>query len=233
MLSFGGVAIDHLGVTREFPAQSMLTGLIGNALGWDRMERKKHQRLQDAMVFAARIDHDDGSGKLIDVQNANLAKNDRGWTARGEPEGRDGDSYGGPHRRYREYHADRRVVVVCGLDVNLSQDVPSLEMIAVALDRPARPLFVGRKPCIPSAPILVPGFVEAPNAHDALCRVGSANGELRKMRAIWPCGDGPEDGAGVDNVHDLPDVRNWVTGLHCGVRKVVDGTVSAREVCDG
>ena len=40
---FQGVAIDHVAVTRDFPAQSMLTGLLANALGWARTEWEKHQ----------------------------------------------------------------------------------------------------------------------------------------------------------------------------------------------
>ena len=34
LVAFGGVTIDHIGVIRDFPALSMLTGLFANALGW-------------------------------------------------------------------------------------------------------------------------------------------------------------------------------------------------------
>ena len=33
LIAFGGEAIDNLGVIRDFPALSMLTGLISSALG--------------------------------------------------------------------------------------------------------------------------------------------------------------------------------------------------------
>ena len=33
LLAFGGVAIDQIGIIRDFPAASMLTGLLANALG--------------------------------------------------------------------------------------------------------------------------------------------------------------------------------------------------------
>jgi CRISPR system Cascade subunit CasD len=56
LLAFGGVAIDHVGVTRDYPALSMLTGLLANALGWERTEWKRHQVLQDRLIFAARRD---------------------------------------------------------------------------------------------------------------------------------------------------------------------------------
>ena len=50
------------------------------------------------------------------------------------------------------------------------------------------------------------------------------------MRAIWPVGEGPEDGDDVFRVVDLPDLRNWRTGLHGGTRRVVEGVVWAREI---
>ena len=34
LIAFGGEAIDNLGVIRDFPALSMLTGLLANALGY-------------------------------------------------------------------------------------------------------------------------------------------------------------------------------------------------------
>ena len=39
LIAFGGVAIDHIGVIRDFPALSMLTGLFANALGFRGRER--------------------------------------------------------------------------------------------------------------------------------------------------------------------------------------------------
>ncbi len=56
LLAFGGVAIDHIGATRDFPSQSMLAGLLANALGWRRTEWEKIQSLQDRIIFAARLD---------------------------------------------------------------------------------------------------------------------------------------------------------------------------------
>ena len=51
LMAFGGETIDNLGVIRPFPAVSMLTGLFANALGWRRVERERHQRLQDRIDF--------------------------------------------------------------------------------------------------------------------------------------------------------------------------------------
>ena len=35
LMSFGGPMVDHNGVVQDFPPTSLLTGLIGNALGYE------------------------------------------------------------------------------------------------------------------------------------------------------------------------------------------------------
>ena len=210
-MAFGGVAIDHVGPTRDFPAASMLTGLFGNALGWQWSDWQAHQSLQDRLIFAARMDV---KGRLItDSQNAKLEKNDRGWTTSGAPEGRDGASYDAPHRRRRDYLADARVAVVLRLsDADL---VPTLDHLAEALNRPARPLFIGRKPCLPTRPLFA-GWTTADTAHAALSETGQP-----QARAQWPVGEGPPG----DTTLDLPDLRNWRSGLHGGSRLVIQGRI--------
>lgn len=225
LIAFGGVTIDHVGVTRDFPAASMLTGLLANALGWERTEWEKHQSLQDRLVFAARRDREDALGLLTDTQNAQLAKNapgnGRGWTTWGEPEERGGASYDAPHRRRRDYHMDACVTVALRLEP--ADQAPELDAVAAALDRPARPLFIGRKPCLPSAP-LRQGFVVATTAYQALAKT-PVEEKSCSQRALWPLGEGPSDGALAHRIIDLADLRNWKTGLHGGVRKVVEGVV--------
>ena len=212
-MSFGAVAVDHVGPTLRWPGRSMLTGLIGNALGWDWTDREAHAALQGRMVCAAASLRD---GEIItDVQNARLGKGDKGWTTRGAAEGRAGDSYDSPHRRRREFLADGELVVVLTLEP--TESAPSLETIRAALARPARPLFLGRKPCLPAAPLVEDAapFVEAADAHGALrAAVGSTD-----VRAWWPDGEGP-DGT---RVLDVADLRNWDSGLHGGSRRVREG----------
>lgn len=220
LLAFGGVAIDHVGITRDFPALSMLTGLLSNALGYRRTEWEKHQALQDRLVFAARRDREHPAGILTDSQNAQLGKNDKGWTTYGVPEGRDGASYGAPHRRRRDYHMDASVTLV--LRLSPAEGDPGLDSLAAALSLPARPLFIGRKPCLPSA-LLDGGFVHAVTAFEALQRVPGES--IGPLRALWPAGEGPESGEAVQRIIDLPDLRNWRTGLHGGTRRVVEGTL--------
>ena len=227
LLAFGSVTIDQVGVTRDFPAASMLTGLLANALGFRRTEWEKHQALQDRLVFAARRERESASGPLTDVQNALLAKSDKGWTSWGRPEGRDGASYGAPHRRRRDYHSDACVIVAMRLEP--ADDGPDLETLAASLDRPARPLFIGRKPCLPSAPVREKNFVTAPTAYAALQLFPLEQGGPKSSPALWPLGEGPSTGEAVYRIVDLPDLRNWRTGLHGGARRIVEGVIVPRK----
>lgn len=56
MMSFGSAVVDHHGFTDVFPAVSMLTGMIGNALGWHHDSFDLLQSLQTRIDFAARWD---------------------------------------------------------------------------------------------------------------------------------------------------------------------------------
>ena len=222
LMAFGGVAVDQVRPVRDFPAASMLTGLIGNALGWHWSATAEHQAIQDRLIFAARWERE--GSLLTDTQNAMLAKTDKGWTTGGEPEGRAGASYDGPHRRLLDYHADLSVRLVLRLDP--VEETPSLDSLVDAFDKPARPLFLGRKPCLPSRPLLDRGparWVSGDTAYDALRRVP---GEADELRAQWPAGQGPQTGDGIDRIADLADLRNWRIGLHGGSRQVVEGRIS-------
>ena len=226
LLAFGGETIDNLGVIRPFPAASMLTGLFANALGWRRTERERHQRLQDRLVFAARIDREPATGvRMTDFQTAQLGASDRGWTTRGQPEGRAGgpNTYNAPHLRYRDYYADMRVTVA--LRLQPKDETPTLDELAAALDEPARPLFIGRKPCLPSIP-LFGGFEEGDTALAALLRrpLYCAPRATEPIRALWP------EGEGVAHIEPhrngmLTDQRNWMSGLHGGGRWVCEAGI--------
>ena len=225
LLAFGGETIDNLGVIRPFPAVSMLTGLLANALGWRRIERQRHQDLQDRIVMAARIDREPAGGvRMTDFQTAQLAANDRGWTTRGRPEGRAGgaNTYLAPHLRYRDYYADMRVTVALRLEP--PEDEPTLDHLAQALQEPARPLFIGRKPCLPSAP-LYGDFAEGDTALAALLSVAPVDDPRgESCRLQWPRGEGVDE-IDASRTHMVTDQRNWVSGLHGGGRWVCEGTV--------
>lgn len=214
MMSFGAVAIDQVSPTARWPGASMLTGFLGNALGWDWDDRLEHQALQDRLCFGALILRE--GDVLTDSQNAQLGKTDRGWTTRGAPEGRAGASYDAPHRRRRDYLVDTDYRVVITLDPTDAE--PTLDQIARAVDRPARPLYIGRKPCLPTQRVYG-GFVEAPTVHAALEALLDDPRSDRNLPAMWPAGEGP---AG-SRVLDVADTRVWSSGLHGGTRAVVEG----------
>ena len=220
LMAFGGVAIDQVGPTRDFPAASMLTGLFANALGLSWSDRAAHQALQDRLVFGARHEREPrAAGVLTDSQNAQLAKTDQRWTTFGVPEGRRGSSHDAPHRRARDFLVDAVVRVVLRLDRPRAE--PTLKVLADALDRPARPLFIGRKPCLPACR-LMDGWTDGDTAHAALCSLSGPG----PCRALWPVGQGPEADGSVDGVFELADMRNWHSGLHGGLRRVVQGYVT-------
>ncbi len=223
LMAFGGMAVDNHGVIEDFPALSMLAGLLGNALGYRRTDREALDRLQARLVFAARRERETATPRLRDFQTAQLEANDGGWTTRGRPEGRDGGAgtYKGPHLRYRDYHVDLKVTIALRLDP--ADQPPTLDDLAAALDRPARPLFLGRKPCLPSSRLFA-GWADGETALAALARV-PADGP-GPFRVQWPDGEG-DPSVATHRAWRRADRRDWISGLHGGDRAVREGRMAA------
>lgn len=229
LVAFGGETIDNYGVIRDFPALSMVTGLLANALGWDRGDDKAHNRLQQRLRIASVLG--DGGKRMRDYQTAELFEDDAGWTTFGAPEGREKSPSYAPNdagrksltlQRYRDYHADLSAWVVLRLEP--AGEAPTLDEVAQAMDKPARPLFLGRKPCLPTGR-LVAGWVDVDSLLAALQTLAQQHqGAQPGMRAQWPEGEGelPQD-----RRLDVCDERNWTSGLHGGWRPVREGLVRA------
>ncbi len=229
LMAFGGETIDNYGFIRRFPSASMITGLLANALGWSRIEADRHQRLQERLILAARIDREPAGGmRLTDFQTAQLGASDMGWTTRGLPEGRAGgaNTYNAPHLRYRDYFADMRVAVALRLEP--VDDSPTLDNLMAALEEPSRPLFIGRKPCLPSRPLFV-DFVEGNTALDALMALQPEedSDDSDTLAAMWPANEvtNGDERVEITRRYMLTDQRNWVSGLHGGGRWVCEGSV--------
>jgi CRISPR system Cascade subunit CasD len=164
------------------------------------------------------------SARVVDFQTAALQAADRAWTTWGQPEERRGGpgAYAAPHLRYRHYHAELTAWVALGLEP--AAEAPDLQEIAAALDRPARPLFIGRKPCLPAAR-LVAGWQDAEHVLGALQSwVRQWPARRHGWRAQWPSDQGSLPS---DRQFELCDERNWSSGLHGGTRPVREGVIPA------
>ena len=227
LMSFGDVAIDASGPTSPWPHGSQIAGLIANALGWKRTEPDRIQRLQDRLVFACRTDRE--GERAQDYQTAQIAHADQGWTTRGVPEGRAGGAgtYKGAHIRHREYWAGRAVTVA--LRVKPDPGTPGLEQIREALLRPARPLFIGRKPFLPATP-LVAGSAEGDSALACLVRWPADSDPRTSTPAAMACA--PAD----DPPHPFLDGqsrnitrhgrRDWHNDTHAGQQRWMEGRIA-------
>lgn len=220
LAAYGAEMVDARGPVRDWPGGSLLTGLLANALGYTRGERQAHARLQQRLRFAVRVDRN--GSRIRDFQTAKLEKDDKGWTTRGEPEGRKGATYDTPHIRERDYVADLALTVAVVLEP--PDEAPDVDALARALDRPARPLFLGRKPCLPSRPILE-AMIDADDPLHAL--------SLHESRAVGASID-PDIIHLAGSVTDpwllvgiealfVTDERNWMSGVHGGERIFLRG----------
>jgi CRISPR system Cascade subunit CasD len=94
-----------------------------------------------------------------------------------------------------------------------------LDDVAAALDRPERPLFIGRKPFLPSRPVHLK-TVEAKGVQTALESALADGAAPGVYRAQWPRGEG-EEAPSIASL--LADQRDWSVGVHTGQRGVVEG----------
>lgn len=270
LMSFGGVMVDQHGPTERFPGLSLLAGLCGNALGYSHADADQLEALQARLEYAARWDIEPEA--LLDYHTVDLGQahlREPGWTTHGEAEHRGGgpDAKFGTHIRYRHYWANGVMTVALRLLPAAAQDSsrpgvqdlscttpPSLDDLAAALQTPARPLFLGRKTCLPAAPIFLKQ-VEADNVLDALRHLPLVR---RSKRADWHKADSPQrqrssepaspplpagEGLGVRAVpacwpahlgaapgkpsRSVPiyDRRDWRNQIHAGRRIRIEGVI--------
>lgn len=221
LMSFGAPMIDHYGVIQPYPASSLLTGMMANALGWLHHETDKLNRLQQRMQYACREDR--AGSKVRDYQTANLGQefmlDTHAWTTRGKTEERKGGAASkGTHIRLRDYFADARYTVV--LTLAPESENPTIEALAEALKFPTRPLFIGRKNCLPSAPVFA-GLLEAENIIDALLRAQApaTESERQKYRIWWPAGI-EQNLVKAEQTLPVTDQRDWENQIHVGERLI-------------
>lgn len=230
LLSFGGLRVDQEGVTMDFPGLSLVTGLLGNALGYSHADAPALQALQERIRFGVRRDR--LPKRLVDFHTVALGQEQflgTGWTTRGVREGRGGGSSAGTHIRNQHFLADG--VFTLALEL-VGEGSPNLDDLKRALETPERPLFFGRKTCLPASPILL-GVIDAPSLLAALRKAprleGSrAAGAPTRVSAWWPeeAEGEPTQGARLLAVGDQRDWRNQV---HTGIRYMRHGEITLEE----
>lgn len=233
LMAFGGPQVDHHGPTERFPATSQLTGLLGNALGLTHADADRLQTLQDRLRFAAALIRP--GEDALDYQTVDLGLphlREPAWTTRGRTEHRAGGSAAryGTHIRLRHYRADSAVVVALAL--NPASLRPTLVEIRDALDSPARPLFIGRKPCLPADRIVIELLDDVSGLKRALQELPQRSPErwtrmtrgesVVSVEAQWPGGFTASSG---EDLHWIVDERDWSNQFHGGARAVVRGTL--------
>lgn len=220
LMSFGAVVVDQLNPTWRFPAKSMLVGLLGNALGWDHRDTLRLGALQNRLRFAARWDAE--PEPLTEYQTADLSQAfmvDTGWTTRGQREDRKGGSAAtGTHQRWRDHWANGVATIALALD---GEGTPDLDELEQSLRTPARPLFIGRKHCLPASPILI-GRRSAAGVKAALAAEPLADVAPRRRPARIP-GLWPQDEAAGVHAEERYDLRDWANNVHRGAERYAVG----------
>ncbi len=229
MISFGSVLVDQHGFTDHFPGLSMLTGLVGNALGWHHCDFDKLQELQNRIDFAARWDV--RPDRFIDYHTVDLGSPKMckpGWTTRGKTEPKRGRK--GTHLRYRHYLVDGLMTVALGL---VAKGTPDLDEIRKALENPARPLFIGRKTCLPARPFIDPfdPIVEGADLITILEKtpVWDRKGVPERMpQRSWACWTPPEGAGDTGGSRLIYDLRDWHNQLPAGSRWRAEGMIGGK-----
>ena len=207
----------------------MLTGLMGNALGYDRAEHWLLEALQERISYAARIDREPhANAHITDYVSSRLNSGDLGWTTRGEPEGRAGNSSArGSHQTWHDYLPDARLTVAVRLSA--PSNPPTLATVAAALDRPKRPLYIGKKNCLPTARIFA-GFTQARDCVDALLLAPlDMDGAPARLRLCWPEGESetPDEAQSTHLIRVPGGARVWKTRMHGGETAIVETTLDS------
>lgn len=229
LMSFGAPIVDQNGVIQSYPALSLITGLLGNALGYKHKETNKLESLQRRIRYASRQDR--AGLEIRDYQTVDLSQDfmtsSHAWTTRDRIEKRKGGSASkGTHIRIRDYRAD--AIHTVALTLIPSNIDPDLDAIENALRFPSRPLFIGRKTCIPSSPLLT-NRMQADSLIIALQRTGLPirADKKEKYRAWWPA-DEKEHPAISDIDLPITDHRDWHNQIHVGQRWIATGEIQIK-----
>lgn len=210
LMSFGGPAVDQVGNTFQFPPKSMLTGLLGAALGHDRSEHEKLQQVQEGFTYGVR---EDRPGEVIeDFQTVDLRAP---WMTGMWKDGtyQTGDDVRETNKRReilnKQYIADAVYTVVLA-----PADLPEDELLG-ALRRPNWPLYIGRKSC--GAGPLRPERVDHKTVRGALEDLNlHPDAKMQSHYRIWT------EGGDRRSIYGL---RDWESRIHAGKQWIEEETI--------
>ena len=206
--SLSGPRIDTVGDSLPVPTRSMITGIIGAALGVSYDEPQVLQNLQDTMRLAVVVHR---AGTVIrDYQTVRMAlPHMRGpmWWNDGKRLGVMERAGGEPDRTItgeRPLTCDYDATVV----VELLQGAPfDADQILNALRNPVFPLCIGQRSCIPSLPI----------AGDALTATELASGiSMVGNGTVYLPAECAQSGEFGDLFVTIPAGREWVSRQYGG-----------------
>ena len=121
------------------PSKSGVIGLLACALGIRREDTAALDELKN-LSFGIRVEQE--GQLLMDYQTVKSYKEKRDFLADGEPE----DAY----QTYRYYLADAVFLAAVS-----SEDETLIQRLSAALRRPAFPLYLGRRSCPPTLPMIL------------------------------------------------------------------------------
>lgn len=232
MMSFGTVTVDAIGHTAAFPGRSLLAGLLGNALGWDHRDADALTRLQARILHAVRRDY--GGEIRTDYQTVDLGQpfliDAVAWTTWGrlDPRGGKDENKVGTHIRRRDYLVDSAFTIALSLDP--AGEAPDLAALAAAVQRPARPLFFGRKNCLPADRILL-ARTRSASLIDALRERPPKippRDHPSRFHLWWPEREGERPDLRGHRI-SLTDERDWHNQVHVGTYTMYEGFYEAPE----
>ncbi len=215
IVSFGAPIVDNYGKIYPFPLKSLITGLLGSALGYNRYDHQLLNALQSRIEYAVRTDK---PGILMsDYQVVDLSQKELqipGWTTSGIPDERKGSAAASTHLRYRDYIADAVYTIVIALKT--PDSTPTIDEIAHALQYPVHPLFIGRKTCIPSLP-LYHSITDASSLYEALCSapLSERHSITEQYEAFIPATQCPEQ-INPEEIFVVSEKRDWQSMIHTG-----------------